>query len=98
MKKQISFFSIFILIIGTFLLISCHKDKVSDDIDSGKCNELFDAYYQANLDFQMDRNDPAKCEAFVSATQDYIDNCAILTPEQKQEFQQAIDESNCGSN
>jgi hypothetical protein len=96
MKKIYSILIAGILISAGIAINSCKKDKV-DVFDTDNCDKLADAYYQAAIDYTSDRTDSEKCQNFVDAATDYINNCGILTPEQKREFQEEIDETDCSN-
>jgi hypothetical protein len=86
---------IFLMLLGmVFLFDGCKKDKDDDGPVGKSCEELADDYYNAVVAFTTNPTE-ATCNAFEDAVEAYLSGCAILTPAQKQELQQALDENDC---
>lgn len=85
MKKYFNFYFIAIIIIGLFIG-SCEKDKDNNGGTTDNCSNLTEAYISAYQAYIADMSSQEKCENFANAAHDLINNCAILTPEQKQEY------------
>ena len=95
MKKSIPALTAIVLIISAILFVTCKKDKEDEKTKTEDCTALSNAYYQASLAYISDPTSSEKCQNFVDATKAYINNCGILTPEQKAEFQASIDAADC---
>jgi hypothetical protein len=80
------------LVLVIFLFNGCKKDK--DDGSNLNCDQLYANYTNALTAFLTTPSE-ATCNAFEDAVQDYLNGCAVLTPAQKQELQQALDENDC---
>jgi hypothetical protein len=85
MKKYFNFYFIGIIIITGLLTGSCEKNK-DNDAGTDNCDKLTEAYINTYQAFIADLDNKEKCENFANAAHDLINNCAILTPEQKQEY------------
>jgi hypothetical protein len=77
-------------------MMSCKKDKIIEP-ELNNCVALAEAYTVALTAYIYDPSSTEKCEAFLQAAQDYIDGCDILTPEQKAEIQEQIDNADCSN-
>lgn len=96
MKKIYSILTLSFFILISISIFSCDKDK--DTVpDTNNCVVLGKAYTEALTAFINDQSNSEKCENFLQAAQDYINGCAILTPEQKAEIQEQIDNADCSS-
>ena len=95
MKKVNFILTVGLLIIMSLTVNSCKKDK--DDVLSDNCDALATAYNDAAMAYMSDPTNSEKCEDFVEAVTKYIEGCGILTPQQKQEFQDAVDAADCSS-
>ncbi|MGD2034365.1 MAG: hypothetical protein PVF73_04870 [Bacteroidales bacterium] len=95
MKKINRILIPFILIMLIFSLSSCKKTK--DVLDGGdNCDELVDDLSAAITEFSLDPTSQEKCEAYVQALENYLNGCSTgLTPAQRQEYQDQIDEADC---
>ena len=95
MKKIYSILTLSFFILMSISIFSCDKDKDTEP-DVNQCVVLGEAYVEALTAYI---NDPTseKCENFVQAAQDYINGCAILTPAQKAEIQEQLDEADCSN-
>ena len=96
MKKFYTVLTLILLILTGLTISSCKKDKTNDPV-SNNCDALANAYSQALLDYTNDPTNSEKCQNFVDAVTNYINGCAILTPQQKQEFQDAVDAADCSN-
>jgi len=75
------------------LFSSCKK---SDDI-AVNCEELGNAFINTYQEYLMNPTQE-NCEAFIQAAEDYLNGCATtLTPAQRQEYQDAIDNVDCSN-
>ena len=91
MKKLNYFITAVLMSIACVSLNSCKK---AADILSGDCNHLIEAYTDAANAYTLDPS-VENCEAYVDALEDYVNGCAILTAQQKQEFQNDINNADC---
>ncbi len=96
MKKFYTVLILIFLILTGLSFNSCKKDKTSEP-DSANCDALSNAYYQAVVEYSQDPTNTEKCENLVDAATNYANNCMILTPQQQQELQDAIDNADCSN-
>ena len=97
MKKTYKILVLTFLILSALTVNSCKKDK-NNSSDTANCDELLNAFSQAQSEYIMDLQNQEKCENYVQAFKDYVDNCgAFLTPQEKQQYQDAVDQANCSN-
>ncbi|MFO7658056.1 MAG: hypothetical protein R6W78_13420 [Bacteroidales bacterium] len=89
MKKTKIYFVLLILATA-FLFNSCKKDEPK----TLTCTELTTLYTSAWITFAFSPS-KANCEAAKKATNDLIKGCTILTPAQKAEYQEEMDDLDC---
>jgi len=94
MKKIYSILTLSFLLLISISFFSCDK-KTEPELNN--CVALAEAYTVALTAYLYDQTNSQKCEEFLQAAQDYIDGCDILTPGQKAEIQEQIDEADCSS-
>jgi hypothetical protein len=58
------------------------------------CEELL-TNYSTTLTAFITTPTEATCDAFEKAAQDYLNGCALLSPAEKQQVQQSLDENDC---
>ena len=75
---------------------SCKKDKTSET-NSNNCDALANAYYEAVVAYSSDPTNTEKCENLLDAATNYANDCTILTAQQRQELQDAIDNADCSN-
>ena len=94
MKKIYSILTLSFFILMSISIFSCDKDKDTEP-DVNHCAELGEAYVEALTAYINDLSNSEKCEIFLQAAQDYINGCDLLTPVQKAEILEQIDEADC---
>ena len=95
MKKSITYLAMAAIAV-TLSLSSCKKSD--DDTTAGKsCDDLIEIYTNAYLTYISDQTEE-NCEAFLDATQDVLNGCnTLLTASQRQEYQNAINNTDCSN-
>jgi hypothetical protein len=90
MKKVSLLFTAGVISILFLSLNSCKKKKIT----TANCEEYVNAYYAATTAYVTNPNED-NCIALATSLKNYIDNCAILTSTQKQQFEQEYNNLNC---
>ena len=96
MKKIYIILALVFLTLSGLTIYSCKKDKTEDPI-SNNCDALANAYYEAVVAYSSDPTNTEKCENLIDAVTNYVDGCNILTAQQRQELQDAIDNADCSN-
>ena len=97
MKKIYTVLTLVFLVLSGLTLDSCKKDKNTGS-STANCDELLNAFTQAQNEYIMDLQNQQKCEKYVQAFKDYVDNCGtFLTPQERQQYQDAVDQADCSN-
>ncbi len=89
MKRSKIYFGI--LLLFTVILLSGCKKKEEKTVS---CEDLYTNYVNATTTFLTTPTE-ATCVAFEEAVQAYLNGCAILTPTEKQDLQDALEDNDC---
>ncbi|MBN2611914.1 MAG: hypothetical protein JXB00_10195 [Bacteroidales bacterium] len=89
MKKTKIYFVLLILATA-FLFNSCKKDEPK----TLSCEELSTLYVSAWMTFSLSPT-KANCEAAKKATNDLLNGCALLSPADKADYQEELDDLDC---
>ena len=93
MKKMRTFISIVIL--GFVLLSSNSCKKATDPFTNPQdCDDLINAYSAAINAYVVDQTE-ANCEAYVDALSNLVNNCDILSAQDKQQYNEELANMDC---
>ena len=87
--KKISISILAVLVGIIFLFAGCKKEKTPKT-----CNELTNEYTEA-LTAYFTNPSQATCEAFIASVHKLIDGCATLTPAERAQFEEDIQNADC---
>jgi hypothetical protein len=96
MKKLTTFFIVVLIGLASLSVNSCKKTADALTPNPANCDALLNAYSAAVNAYILDQS-VANCEAYVDALDNYINGCAILTPAQKQAYNDELDNIDCSN-
>jgi uncharacterized protein YceK len=89
MKKSMVFVGL-MMFFTIILLSGCKKEETKTE----NCNELHTNYASATTAF-ITAPSEATCNAYKEALVAYLNGCAILSPADKKELQDTLDDEDC---
>ena len=90
--KKIKIFSVLVMLSMLFLINGCAKKE--KNVLGNDCSTLSTAYSNAVTAWTANQNQQT-CTNMYNALKDYVDGCSILTPAQRQSFNDMLNLENC---
>lgn len=84
--------SVFVVVLGLLLSYSCKKDETAVSVDACDANGTL---YSNALNTYANNPTKANCEAFLVATNKFLDSCPGLTTAQRTQYKAEIAAAKC---